>query len=73
LLVADPRRCEPKKFGGRGARARFHKSYHWNRLLGKKKIEVFLFFLMSVFGSCFILWKLFKLNRSIYYCFCIMG
>ncbi|KAF8061352.1 DGAT1-2 [Scenedesmus sp. PABB004] len=23
LLVADPRRCEPKKFGGRGARARF--------------------------------------------------
>nr|GMD38014.1 40S ribosomal protein S16 [Ipomoea batatas]GME13970.1 40S ribosomal protein S16 [Ipomoea batatas] len=22
LLVADPRRCEPKKFGGRGARAR---------------------------------------------------
>ncbi|URE16124.1 40s ribosomal protein [Musa troglodytarum] len=28
LLVADPRRCEPKKFGGRGARARFQKSYH---------------------------------------------
>jgi small subunit ribosomal protein S16e len=25
LLVADPRRCEPKKFGGRGARARFQK------------------------------------------------
>merc|ERR1712063_104192 len=23
LLVAAPRRCEPKKFGGRGARARF--------------------------------------------------
>ena len=22
LLVADPRRCEPKKFGGNGARAR---------------------------------------------------
>jgi len=22
LLVADPRRCEPKKFGGAGARAR---------------------------------------------------
>ena len=22
LLVADPRRCEPKKFGGTGARAR---------------------------------------------------
>ena len=27
LLVADPRRCEPKKFGGKGARARFQKSY----------------------------------------------
>ena len=27
LLVSDPRRCEPKKFGGRGARARKQKSY----------------------------------------------
>jgi small subunit ribosomal protein S16e len=27
LLVADPRRCEPKKFGGKGARSRFQKSY----------------------------------------------
>jgi len=27
LLVADPRRTEPKKFGGRGARSRFQKSY----------------------------------------------
>jgi small subunit ribosomal protein S16e len=27
LVVADPRRCEPKKFGGTGARARFQKSY----------------------------------------------
>eukprot|EP00164_Ancoracysta_twista_P000313 GFYU01000434.1.p1 GENE.GFYU01000434.1~~GFYU01000434.1.p1 ORF type:complete len:143 (-),score=45.08 GFYU01000434.1:209-637(-) len=27
LLVADPRRCEPKKFGGPSARARFQKSY----------------------------------------------
>ncbi|KAI9282914.1 40S ribosomal protein S16 [Umbelopsis sp. AD052] len=27
LLVADPRRCEPKKFGGIGARARYQKSY----------------------------------------------
>ncbi|KAA0191535.1 hypothetical protein HAZT_HAZT008623 [Hyalella azteca] len=27
LLVADPRRKEPKKFGGPGARARFQKSY----------------------------------------------
>ena len=27
LLVADQRRAEPKKYGGRGARARFQKSY----------------------------------------------
>ena len=27
LLVSDPRRCEPKKFGGKGARARYQKSY----------------------------------------------
>ena len=29
LLVADPRRCEPKKYGGPGARARIQKSYRW--------------------------------------------
>merc|ERR1719231_873009 len=27
LLVADPRRCEPKKFGRPSARARYQKSY----------------------------------------------
>ena len=27
LLVADPRRSEPKKFGGVGARSRYQKSY----------------------------------------------
>merc|ERR1712072_543074 len=27
LLVADPRHCEAKKFGGPGARARYQKSY----------------------------------------------
>merc|ERR1711928_203973 len=27
LLVAEPRRCEPKKFGGPSARARYQKSY----------------------------------------------
>ena len=27
LLVADPRRSEPKKFGGPGARTRYQKSY----------------------------------------------
>ena len=27
LLIADPRRCEPKKFGGPSARSRYQKSY----------------------------------------------
>ena len=27
LLVSDPRRCEPKKCGGKGARSRYQKSY----------------------------------------------
>ncbi|XP_050409750.1 40S ribosomal protein S16 [Patella vulgata] len=27
LLIGDPRRCEMKKFGGPGARARYQKSY----------------------------------------------
>mmetsp|Transcript_16171 Transcript_16171/g.21151 ORF Transcript_16171/g.21151 Transcript_16171/m.21151 type:complete len:144 (+) Transcript_16171:140-571(+) len=27
ILVADPRRCEPKKYGGKSARSRFQKSY----------------------------------------------
>ena len=27
LIISDSRRCEPKKFGGKGARARFQKSY----------------------------------------------
>ena len=27
MLVSDPRRSEPKKYGGRSARARFQKSY----------------------------------------------
>eukprot|EP00756_Hemistasia_phaeocysticola_P019937 Hpha_TRINITY_DN15690_c3_g4::TRINITY_DN15690_c3_g4_i1::g.100846::m.100846/K02960/RP-S16e, RPS16; small subunit ribosomal protein S16e len=27
LLIADPRRAEPKKYGGAGARSRFAKSY----------------------------------------------
>jgi small subunit ribosomal protein S16e len=27
LIVTDPRKCEPKKFGGKGARSRFQKSY----------------------------------------------
>jgi hypothetical protein len=69
LLVADPRRCEPKKFGGRGARARFQKSYRWKRLFREeKKRGVFGFlFQFSVHGFC--CGKLFKLILSIYYCF----
>jgi small subunit ribosomal protein S16e len=27
LLVSDPRRCEPKKYGGKGARSKKQKSY----------------------------------------------
>ena len=34
LLVADNRRCEPKKFGGPGARARFQSMYPWELLDG---------------------------------------
>lgn len=34
LLIADPRRTEPKKFGGRGARARRQKS--WVPCLGSR-------------------------------------
>ncbi|KAL2935260.1 40S ribosomal protein S16, partial [Bienertia sinuspersici] len=36
LLVDDPHHCEPKKFGGRGARARFQK-YYRRRTTTKKK------------------------------------
>jgi len=46
LLVADNRRCEPKKFGGPGARARFQSTYipdleityWWWRLMGFSRI-----------------------------------
>jgi len=37
LLVADPRRCEPKKFGGKGARARYQKSYRDEHLKFRMK------------------------------------
>lgn len=32
LLVADPRRMEPKKCGGRGARSKMQKAYRWKPL-----------------------------------------
>lgn len=35
LLIADPRRMEPKKFGGRGARARRQKRYVCSHLQRK--------------------------------------
>ncbi|KAI1238974.1 hypothetical protein IHE44_0012072 [Lamprotornis superbus] len=39
LLVADPRRCESKKFGGPGARARYQKSYQMSLMqLDRKEI-----------------------------------
>ena len=41
LLVADPRRCEPKKYGGPGARARYQKSYRWSRSYKYPSIHLF--------------------------------
>merc|ERR1719151_204779 len=43
LIVADPRHCEPKKFGGPGARARKQK------VTDKKWIWSFFVFVCSVF------------------------
>lgn len=40
LIVADPRRCEPKKFGGPGARAKYQKSYRWKFYLHYKFLMV---------------------------------
>jgi len=57
LLVADPRRCETKKFGGRGARARFQKSYRWE--LGDDDIHFGILnsgILISVFFSLLLMW-----------------
>jgi hypothetical protein len=59
LLVADPRRCETKKFGGRGARARFQKSYRWaNKTAGEVLCFDFvgrtvLIWLCHAYGFCF--------------------
>jgi small subunit ribosomal protein S16e len=36
LLIADPRRMEPKKFGGQGARARRQKRYVFRSLQGRE-------------------------------------
>ena len=49
MLVADPRRCEPKKFGGKGARSRKQKSYRWIILDKIYFIFVFIFNYMLYF------------------------
>jgi hypothetical protein len=59
LLVADPRRCETKKFGGRGARARFQKSYRWTNLFfcwTNRFLSVMLCFCI-LFQVCWVLGK----------------
>jgi hypothetical protein len=47
-MTSDSRRCEPKKFGGRGARARFQKSYRWavdgwHAMLSSIHVDVFVY------------------------------
>ncbi|CUS07771.1 unnamed protein product [Tuber aestivum] len=58
LLVADNRRCEPKKFGGPGARARYQSTYFpnlvlktwWQRLMGVRRILPLTGVLAQVYG-----------------------
>ncbi|KAK6241078.1 hypothetical protein SCA6_006467 [Theobroma cacao] len=61
LLVADPRRCEPKKFGGRGARARFQKSYRkrWRIFVHVKRWILKVFVVHKSVG-----WFILFLNRK---------
>ena len=76
LLVADPRRCEPKKFGGRGARARFQKSYRWikyafwNRLRDAGFLFRFFFLCFWIYNPflCLTLLSVLSLIR-----FCLNG
>ncbi len=63
LLVTDPRRCEPKKYGGPGARARYQKSYRWSLFK-----DIFLHLSISINIKSIILKSIdFYLNYSIYY------
>ena len=48
LLVADPRRCEPKKYGGSGARARCQKSYRWLKYSIYNSLESYFFYVIFV-------------------------
>jgi hypothetical protein len=50
LLVADPRRCEPKKFGGPGARARYQKSSVFESLRIQLS-QVLIIILLSVISD----------------------
>ncbi len=43
LLVADPRRMEAKKCGGKGARSKMQKAYRWKGYL------YFFFFLFKYY------------------------
>lgn len=47
LLVADPRRCEPKKYGGPGARARIQKSYRWDNFMAIIIVKIMIQRLMN--------------------------
>ena len=61
LLVADPRRCEPKKFGGPGARARYQKSYRW--LLFYKLSSHLLYFSYFYFSLPFVFFYCYKIGN----------
>lgn len=63
LLIADPRRMEPKKFGGQGARARRQKRYafyfsaiSYSYILCLVTVELLLYFRRCVFCSTFSMW-----------------
>ena len=62
LLIADPRRAEPKKFGGHGARARRQKRYvatvfhssHYILLISSRAVtDESCSFFLSGYVSCF--------------------
>lgn len=61
LLIADPRRAEPKKFGGHGARARRQKScvYHGSARFRNKDADVRS---CAATGERVVVWFLFSLH-----------
>lgn len=63
LLIADPRRTEPKKFGGRGARARRQKSWVFGLHYQPASLLKFVFKQLPIkacgeFGQCFFVYSL---------------